>query len=171
MADVHDKATRRKNMQAIGVKHTKPERLVRQLLKKAGIGYRLHLDNLPGKPDIVLTRHRICIFVQGCYWHGHHCHLFKVPGTRTGFWMNKIRGNVERDHRHFEQLNADGWRILSVWECALKGKTKLDDIALTERIEEFIFAWQDNGCISGGINERGLVKGFGTSYPKLNFSE
>ncbi len=98
MADVHDKITRSFNMSRIKGKDTKPEMLVRKFLHANGFRYRLHVKNLPGKPDIVLPKYKTVIFVHGCFWHGHeHCEYFVVPKTRTDWWLNKIHSNITND--------------------------------------------------------------------------
>ena len=123
MADVHDKETRSYNMSRIKGKDTKPEMLVRKFLHAHGFRYRLHVKNLPGKPDIVLPKYKTVIFVHGCFWHGHEgCKYFVVPKTRTEWWLNKINGNVENDKKAFEALNEAGWKIIEIWECELKDK-------------------------------------------------
>jgi DNA mismatch endonuclease (patch repair protein) len=124
MVDVHNAAQRSANMRAIRHKDTNPEMQIRRLLFGQGFRYRLHVKSLPGSPDIVLPKYRVAIFVHGCFWHGHNCHLFKVPATRTEFWMQKIQSNRDRDIRDEAKLLAAGWRILTVWECAIKGKEK-----------------------------------------------
>lgn len=111
-------------MSQIKGKNTKPEMIVRRALHKAGFRYRLHVKDLPGKPDIVLPKYKTAIFVHGCFWHGHNCHLFKMPSTRTEFWRSKIASNVARDEKTFELLEKEGWRVGLIWECATKGKTK-----------------------------------------------
>lgn len=103
---------------------TKPEMLVRRLLFARGFRYRLHAKNLPGRPDIVLPRWRAAVFVHGCFWHRHDCHLFRLPGTRTEFWKTKIDANATRDARNRLALREGGWRVATVWECALKGRTR-----------------------------------------------
>jgi DNA mismatch endonuclease, patch repair protein len=130
MADVHSSEQRRANMRAIRPKDTAPEIQIRKLLFARGLRFRLHVRALPGRPDIVLPKHKVVILVHGCFWHGHGCYLFKVPETRREFWVNKIEGNRERDRRTEAQLLAAGWRVLTVWECAVKGseKRKLDDV-------------------------------------------
>ncbi len=98
MADVHDIKTRSYNMSRIKGKNTKPEMLVRKFLHANGFRYRLHVKNLPGKPDIVLPKYKTVIFVHGCFWHGHeHCKYFVVPKTRTDWWLNKINSNITND--------------------------------------------------------------------------
>lgn len=117
-------------MSGIRGKDTKPELLIRKALFKRGFRYRLHCD-LPGKPDICLPKHHAAIFVHGCFWHGHDCHLFKWPGTRPEFWRRKIERNREVDRAAIERLVSDGWRVGIVWECAVKGKARrpLDEVA------------------------------------------
>lgn len=126
MADVHDVATRSRNMAAIRGVNTKPEMRVRQALHALGLRYRLHVSELPGKPDLVLPRYKAVIFVHGCFWHGHECHLFKMPATRQDFWQAKISRNVANDEKADMALRDAGWRIGVVWDCALKGRTRLD---------------------------------------------
>ncbi len=125
MADVVDPATRSRMMSGIRGKNTKPELLIRKALHARGFRYRLHCD-LPGRPDICLPKHRAVIFVHGCFWHGHGCHLFKWPSTRPEFWRAKIERNCEVDKAAEARLNDLGWRVATVWECALKGKSRLD---------------------------------------------
>lgn len=126
MADVHDVATRSRNMAAIRGANTKPELQVRRALHALGLRFRLHAKELPGRPDLVFPRDKAVIFVHGCFWHGHDCHLFKMPATRQDFWADKIGRNTANDKKAAAVLQADGWRVGVVWECALKGRTKLD---------------------------------------------
>lgn len=111
-------------MAGIRGKNTKPELLIRRALHARGFRYRLHCD-LPGKPDICLPKYRAVVFVHGCFWHGHDCHLFKWPKTRPGFWRAKIARNREVDRLADERLLAEGWRVATVWECAIKGRHRL----------------------------------------------
>ena len=114
------KAKRSWNMSRIRYKDTKPEMIVRSALHKLGFRFRLHVKNLPGHPDIVLTKYRTAIFVHGCFWHGHsNCKDFTPPKTRTEWWINKINGNIAKDKLSIEQLKALGWRIKTIWECEL----------------------------------------------------
>lgn len=138
MGDVHNPEQRSANMRAIRHKDTGPEMQIRRLLFARGFRYRLHVKSLPGSPDIVLPKHRVAVFVHGCFWHGHGCHLFKEPGTRTEFWMGKIQGNRERDFRNEAKLLEDGWRVLTIWECALKGKQKRTLTAIAEQAGSWI---------------------------------
>lgn len=108
-------------MSGIRGRNTKPEILVRSLLHREGFRFRLHVRELPGKPDIVLPKYRAAIFVHGCFWHGHDCPLYRLPGTRPDFWRNKIDRNRACDRRARDALLAAGWRVAVVWECALRG--------------------------------------------------
>lgn len=121
MADVHNTAIRSYNMSRIKGKNTKPEMLVRKFLFAHGFRYRLNVKTLPGKPDIVLSKYKTVIFVNGCFWHGHEgCKYFKIPDTRTEWWMEKIRGTQRRDRDNTEKLLKSGWRCITLWTCQLK---------------------------------------------------
>ena len=121
MADVHSKAVRSYNMARIKGKDTKPEMLVRRFLHKNGFRYRLHVKDLPGKPDIVLPKYKTVIFIHGCFWHGHEgCKYYTVPKTRSEWWLQKITGNVNNDTKAEEILTAQGWKVLKIWGCELK---------------------------------------------------
>ncbi|GAA4336149.1 DNA mismatch endonuclease Vsr [Mucilaginibacter gynuensis] len=121
MADVHSKETRSYNMSRIKSKDTKPELLVRKFLHKNGFRYRLHVKDMPGKPDIVLPKYKTVIFIHGCFWHGHEgCRYYVVPKTRTEWWLNKIQGNTNNDTKAETLLEKLGWKIIKIWECELK---------------------------------------------------
>jgi len=107
-------------MSGIRGKNTKPEMTVRRALHAAGFRFRLHVATLPGRPDLVLPKWRSIVMVHGCFWHGHRCRLFKVPGTNTERWLAKIDGNRVRDEADVEKLLSLGWRVGIVWECALR---------------------------------------------------
>ncbi len=108
-------------MSRIRGKNTKPEILIRKLLHAAGFRFRLHVQDLPGKPDIVLRKHKTVIFVHGCFWHRHEgCAGATTPKTRTEFWTVKFQGTMQRDQRKREELEKAGWRVITVWECDLK---------------------------------------------------
>lgn len=109
-------------MSGIRCKNTRPEMLIRSRLHKNGFRYRLHDRKLPGKPDIILKKYRAVIFIHGCFWHKHECHLFKWPQTRPEFWRNKINRNFSNDQKAVAALRNSGWRVCIVWECTLKGK-------------------------------------------------
>lgn len=127
MADVHDKETRSYNMSRIKGKDTKPEMLVRKFLHANGYRYRLHVKDLPGKPDIVLPKYKTVIFVHGCFWHGHEgCKYFTIPKTKSEWWKNKIETNTANDIKAVKALKKAGWNIITVWTCELKPK-KVDN--------------------------------------------
>lgn len=129
-------------MKAIRHRDTKPELLVRKALHARGFRYRLNVRELPGTPDIVFTKYRSVIFVHGCFWHKHDCSFFKMPKTRSEFWSDKINGNVRRDRNALEALEKLGWRCLVVWECALKGRSGLNEVI--DHISEWILAGTDS---------------------------
>ncbi len=121
MADVHSEKVRSYNMSRIKAKNTRPEILVRKFLHGKGLRFRLHPAGMPGKPDVVLPKHKTVIFVHGCFWHGHTgCRYFVVPKSRTEFWTEKIGSNQVRDQKAAHELTAAGWRVITVWECELK---------------------------------------------------
>jgi DNA mismatch endonuclease (patch repair protein) len=111
-------------MSAIRGKDTRPEMLVRRGLHARGLRYRLHVRALPGTPDLVFPAARAVLFVHGCFWHGHSCHLFRMPSTRAEFWEAKIARNRLVDERSGLALADLGWRVGVIWECALKGRTR-----------------------------------------------
>ena len=121
MADVHTQKQRSYNMSRIRAKDTKPEMLVRKFLHANGFRYKLHDKTLPGKPDIVLPKYSTVIFVHGCFWHGHtNCKYFKVPKTRTKWWLAKINRNKANDEKAQKALRKEGWKVINIWECSLK---------------------------------------------------
>jgi DNA mismatch endonuclease (patch repair protein) len=125
-------------MSRIRSRDTKPELTIRRGLHALGFRYVLHDKKLPGKPDIYLPKWNAAIYVHGCMWHGHGCSLYREPKTNVEFWQTKITGNIERDHRKLEELLARGVRVCTVWECALKGKTRLPIQNSIERIANWI---------------------------------
>jgi DNA mismatch endonuclease (patch repair protein) len=112
-------------MAAVRSRDTKPERTVRSVLHSLGLRFRLHRASLPGTPDIVLKRHRTIVFVHGCFWHGHDCPKGRAPTSRREFWLPKVARNRARDERQVKELEALGWRVLTVWECETKDKDAL----------------------------------------------
>ena len=136
-------------MAGIRGRDTQPELILRKGLHNAGFRYRLHAKGLPGKPDLVFPRYRAVIFAHGCFWHGHDCALFKWPSTRQEFWRAKITGNVARDARVKESLLAAGWRVLTVWECALKGTGRLTAEDVTARCAAWLHSARQNDEIRG----------------------
>ena len=108
-------------MSRIRGKATKPELKVRQWLWSHGYRYRLNVNSVPGKPDIVLRKYRTAIFVNGCFWHGHEsCRMYVVPKSNTEFWIAKVKRNKERDQHNYKDLNDAGWNVIVIWECQLK---------------------------------------------------
>ena len=149
MNDVVDSATRSRMMSGIKGKNTKPELMVRSGLHRLGYRFRLHRKDLPGKPDLVFAKHRAVIFVHGCFWHYHDCHLFKMPSTRREFWETKIGRNRERDREVQAALKAAGWRSLVIWECALKGKGRLEADEVLARAVTWLEGNVADGEVSG----------------------
>lgn len=132
--DVLTPEQRRRNMQRIRSKNTKPELVVRRLIHALGFRYRLHGRDLPGRPDLVFRSRRKVVFVHGCYWHVHSCAYGQVtPATNAEFWREKRMANVARDRRTRAKLRALGWRALIVWECEIR---KPDRVA--DRVRRFL---------------------------------
>lgn len=127
MADFLNPEERSERMARIRSQDTKPELLVRKALHKAGFRFRLHRRDLPGRPDLILPKYQTAVFVEGCFWHGHHCQKGRIPATNSKFWQTKIQTNKLRDRRNQRALRRAGWRVLRVWECqltSLEGKTR-----------------------------------------------
>lgn len=150
MSDIVSPNTRSRYMAGIKCANTKVEVQVRQLLHHAGFRYRLHNAALPGKPDLWLAQYRAVIEVNGCFWHGHDCHLFKLPSSRTDFWQAKIASNRARDARHLAELEQLGIRRLTIWECALKGRLRHNPERLLLVISWWLTSGASHGEISGG---------------------
>jgi DNA mismatch endonuclease (patch repair protein) len=132
MVDVHSSAQRSANMSAIRSKNTKPELVVRRALHSRGYRYRTNVRGLPGTPDIVFTRKRLTIFVNGCFWHSHDCKYGSVkPASNVEFWTQKRDRTSERDRRNAKILNEAGWRVVVIWECELRD----EDRAITDLVE------------------------------------
>ncbi|QXG25874.1 very short patch repair endonuclease [Pseudomonas viridiflava] len=138
MTDVVDAATRSRMMSGIQGKNTSPELLIRKALHAKGFRFRIHAKHLPGKPDLVLPKYNAAIFVHGCFWHGHGCRFFKVPKTRPEFWIEKIGKNQARDLVQIAALQALGWRVLVIWECAIRSMKKQKTMLLIDLIGEWL---------------------------------
>lgn len=127
MADIVNKETRSRMMSGIRGKDTRPELLLRRALHARGFRYRLHPKTMRGRPDMVLTKHRVAVFVHGCFWHRHEgCRFASTPATRPEFWAAKFTANIRRDQKVVATLSAEGWRIAIVWECALKKQANVN---------------------------------------------
>ncbi|WP_241613728.1 DNA mismatch endonuclease Vsr [Chryseobacterium sp. SSA4.19] len=123
--DKHSKEVRSYNMSQVKSKDTKPELLVRKFLFSKGFRYRLHNKKLPGTPDIVLSKYKTVILINGCFWHGHEgCKYYTIPKTRTNWWIDKINRNIDRDVENKTKLQDLGWKIIEIWECELKVKAR-----------------------------------------------
>jgi DNA mismatch endonuclease (patch repair protein) len=132
MADRITPEARSANMSRVRNRDTGPELRVRKLLHREGYRFRLQRRDLPGRPDIYLPKHKVAIFVHGCFWHGHEgCKRSKLPDTRAEFWSNKIAANRNRDADAVERLRAAGVAVVTLWECQLK-----DDRAILQRVAE-----------------------------------
>jgi len=120
MADTVNKETRSRIMSSVRAKNTKLELEMRRRLFAMGFRYRLHVKDLPGKPDMVFPKYRSVAFVHGCFWHYHGCHLSSIPGTRRAWWKKKLEENARRDSETVSELRNLGWRILIIWECEFR---------------------------------------------------
>lgn len=125
-------------MRRIGRRDTRPEMQLRRLLHAHGFRYRLRHAGLPMRPDLVFPSARVAVFVHGCFWHGHACHLFQWPRSNADFWRTKIVRNVRRDRRAEAKLLELGWRPLTVWECTFRGRCRLDEPALVSLVRDFL---------------------------------
>lgn len=146
MVDIVDGATRSRMMSSIQGKNTQPEMVIRRFLHRKGFRYRLHKKDLPGKPDLVLSRYRLVIFVHGCFWHRHKdCFYATSPATRKDFWQRKLKGNVKRDNRQYRDLIESGWRVLIIWECGVRHNSDtLNDVVLLIRGNDVFIEWPDS---------------------------
>ena len=148
MADRITPAERSRFMSQVRVSGTTPERVIRSSIFQAGYRYRLNDRRLPGAPDIVLKRHRVGIFVHGCFWHRHQdCRLSTVPKSNVAFWTTKLEKNAKRDQAAVENLVKMGWRVLVVWECATRGRENLD--AVGARVVKWMRGLRRRGEIRG----------------------
>jgi DNA mismatch endonuclease, patch repair protein len=117
-------SVRSRIMASVGTRNTGPELFLRKALHRLGFRFRLHARDLPGSPDIILPKFKVAIFVHGCFWHAHGCRLSTIPSTREIFWRAKFDANLARDQRNVEGLLKNGWRVITVWQCALKSSEK-----------------------------------------------
>ena len=140
---------RQLNMSRVRAKDTKPEMLIRRALHAKGFRYRLHVSKLPGRPDMVFASSRAIIFVHGCFWHGHHCPLFRLPATRMEFWAEKISKNRSRDDAAQSALRNSGWRVLTIWECAVRGPARRSVPDVVADAQAFILSDIEQAAIEG----------------------
>lgn len=126
-------ASRSANMRAIRSSDTEPEMLVRRLVYHCGFRYRLHRRDLPGKPDLVFPSRKAVIFVHGCFWHMHNCLNARPPKSNTDYWLPKLEKNQQRDRTCVAALEAQGWRVLTIWDCETKDVERLE-----RRIKAFL---------------------------------
>ncbi len=153
MPDIVSPETRSRMMAGIRGKDTKPELFIRKALHARGFRYRLHDRRLPGKPDLSFPKYRAVILVNGCFWHGHDCHLFKWPSTRQEFWRSKITRNRQKDKETWQALRERGWRVAVIYECALKGRTRLDPDRVIDTTEKWLHSEQE-ALVVEGIDEK-----------------
>ena len=157
MTDIVDPGTRSRMMAGIKGKNSAPEMIVRSGLHRRGFRFRLHDKSLLGKPDIVLPKYNAVINIHGCFWHGHEqCRYFKLPSTRPDFWQAKIYGNRVRDRYQYQQLLDSGWRVMTIWECALRSGKPIP----RDEIMDSLSLWLKGNCRTGFIDE---THGFCTS--------
>jgi DNA mismatch endonuclease (patch repair protein) len=149
MADIVTPEVRSRMMSGIRGKDTAPEKTLRRGLHALGFRFRLHDRTLPGRPDMVFPRRRAVLFAHGCFWHGHDCHLFRLPATRPDFWREKIENNRRRDAAAAQALASLGWRHGDVWECALRGRSALAPAEVLERCAAWLES-SDRRCIVRG---------------------
>jgi len=148
MTDIMTAERRSRLMSRIRGRHTKPELLIRRGMHALGFRYRLHVNDLPGKPDMVFPKYGAVVFIHGCFWHGHDCPLFREPTTNAEFWKRKIAANRENDARKAAELESSGWRILTVWECSIRGRQKSVKEVL-DRIAVWLLSSDPKGDVRG----------------------
>lgn len=136
-------------MKSIRSKDTTPELFIRRLVHRRGFRFRLHSSKLPGRPDLVLAKYRALIFVNGCFWHGHDCHIYNPAKRRPPAWEDKIERNRKRDQVNLAACNELGWKYVIVWECAIQGRTKIDPEAIQQKISDWLCGNSTNLTISG----------------------
>lgn len=135
MADIVSKSKRSEMMSGISSKNTAPELIVRKSLHRAGYRFRLHRKGLPGRPDLVMQKYKLVIFIHGCFWHRHTgCRYAYLPKTRKEFWYMKFKRNVIRDQENISKLLKDGWRVAIIWECFIKRHQDKDLIDFLQQV-------------------------------------
>jgi DNA mismatch endonuclease (patch repair protein) len=142
-------------MSGIQGKNTSPELLIRKALHARGFRFRIHAKHLPGKPDLLLPKYKAAVFIHGCFWHGHPCRYFKTPQTRSDFWLDKIGKNKARDSAQLEALRGAGWRVLLLWECAVRYYKRHPNCGLIDEID----CWLCGHAEFQQIDEESLASG------------
>lgn len=138
MVDIVDTVTRSRMMAGIKHKNNKLEILLRKSLFSKGLRYRLYVRGLPGKPDLVFPKYDAVVFFHGCFWHGHDCFLFRWPQSNVSFWQKKIQDNRDNDEAKSSQLRALGWRVMVVWECALRAQGEPEVTSIANRAAHWL---------------------------------
>jgi len=138
-------------MSGIRGKNTKIEVVFRKALFARGFRYRIHVPNLPGKPDMVLPKFQAIIFVHGCFWHAHDCDLFRIPGSNLEFWKKKLEKNQINDAKAQKSLLDLGWRVLTIWECSIRGRNQLGKDTIINLAEKWLFSKKKVGNIRGKL--------------------
>ena len=151
--DVLTPEQRHFNMSQIHQKDTKPELCVRKWLWQNGYRYRLHRKDLPGKPDIVLTKYRAVIFVHGCFWHKHNCKYGSTPKTNKDFWKKKLSGNVERDNKNIKMIIELNWRVMIIWECEIKKWNSVLEANIRSFLNGDITQYKNGNIYDDALNE------------------
>lgn len=147
MSDITDPATRSRMMSGIRGQDTQPELAVRSALHAAGLRFRLHEKGLPGRPDLVLPRHKVVVFVHGCFWHQHGCANSRLPKSRPEFWGAKLKANAARDEKTRRTLLDAGWRVATIWECSIRHAVKAHDLALYTKLANWIRTGTDKEVV------------------------
>lgn len=158
--DIYKPAKRSAIMRRVQARNTRPEVRVRQALHRLGFRFRLRRDDLPGKPDVVLPKHRIAILVHGCFWHGHSCSHGRRPSSNSLFWEQKLSANERRDERVEADLRSLGWKVIVIWECETKNSSILDEtitrwLGSSNRPAQSIRDCTQSTCRSRKTDERG----------------
>lgn len=149
MVDIVDKATRSRMMAGIRGRDTKPETLLRHALHGRGLRYRLHSKLLPGRPDLIFQKYNAVVFVHGCFWHRHAgCRYCTTPKTNPEFWRKKFAANVVRDANAMGRLRNSGWRVGTVWECALRQESQVQIVAA--QVHSWLLSGSSTMDLSGG---------------------
>ena len=162
--DTVDTLTRSRIMSCVGQKDTGAEMLLRSALHHIGLRYTLHDRSLPGSPDLVFPRFSCVVFIHGCYWHSHGCYRSTVPKSRREFWTDKFHANRLRDQRAVKSLLKAGWRVLTVWECALRGKTAQSPATVARSVRNWLESARKIGEIPVSQNRGPIRQGSGSGF-------